>query len=105
MEGSIEMKMQAIDKMIEIRNQLIVMQKKLNIWNEFDEDDEILVYDTPEFFDIARHIGAKVESDGTYSSGLHVLFTYKDVKFSTYVNSSELSIYEHEIHRSDENVL
>ena len=105
MEGSIEMKMQAIDKMIELRNQLIVMQKNIGVWNGFDKDDVILIYDNSDFFNIARHVGANVNSDNVSEIGLRTVFNYKDVKFVAYIKQEEYQMYEHEIYKGDENVL
>lgn len=105
MEGSIEMKMQAIDKMIEMRNQLIVMQDNLNMFNGFDKNGTVIIHNTSAFFEIAKHVGAKVEPGNMTNAGLRTMFNYKDVKFVAYIDSEERILYEHEIHRSDANVL
>ena len=106
MEGSIEMKMQAIDKMIELRSQLITMQENLGMYNGFEERTSILIYKTDVFFEYASHIGTKVTSVYVTDDGdICVMFTYKDVMFDTYVKPEEYQMYEHEIYKGDENVL
>lgn len=101
MDASVEMKIQAIDKMIELRKQLIVMQDNMGVWNGLDKDCVILVYNASEFFDIAKHVGANVESDEICEQGLRIMFSYKNTTFVAYINPSDYQHYESEIDRGD----
>ena len=50
MECSMEMKMQAVDKMLAVRKQLITMQDKVGMWNQVDDRTPLLIYNTEDFF-------------------------------------------------------
>lgn len=93
MEGSIEMKMQALDKMLEHRKQLVALQIELGMWNDFDERDSVLIFSVEDFFLYANHIGAKVTckkagEDGSFPVKLE--FSYKEALFTTYTNFEKL---------------
>lgn len=51
MKMSIEMKIQALDKMIEMRKQLMAMQDNLRVYNSMDKDTAVLIYSLEDFFE------------------------------------------------------
>ena len=104
MEMSIEMKMQALDKMIEMRNQLIAMQNNLGVYNSMDEESSILVYSTEDFFEIARYVKANVSSDGIVMGNTRLVFQYKGTGFTTHVLPCEYKEYKNEIDVGEQNV-
>lgn len=108
MEGSIEMKMQALDKTLDAREQMNTMLSNLGFYHCCSgESSSVLVRNKEEFFEYANHINAEVTSDYKKDTDgdIKVKFIYRDVEFSAFLNPDKISLYEHEIHRSDENVL
>ncbi|MGN0246820.1 MAG: hypothetical protein ACI4DK_12775 [Lachnospiraceae bacterium] len=108
MEGSIEMKMQSLDKILDTREQMNTMLSNLGFYHCCSgESSSVLVRNTDEFFEYANHINAEVMSDYKKDADgdIKVKFIYRDVEFSTFLNPDKISLYGHRIHRSDENVL
>lgn len=104
MDCSTEMKMQAIDKMIEMRNQLITMQDNLGMYNSVDNETPILIYQTDDFFEIANMVNGKVKSGDVMDSGrIEITFNYKDTEFNTFILPVEYQLHEHEIDRGENN--
>lgn len=68
MNDSIEMKLQAIDKMIDMRKQLITMQENLNMSTGVDFNDEILVYHLKDLQELAEATGNKIHENGYTSN-------------------------------------
>ncbi|MGN0352428.1 MAG: hypothetical protein ACI4ES_12315 [Roseburia sp.] len=102
MDCSIEMKIQALDRMIEMRKQLITMQDNLGVYNSLSEDTFVLIYRTENFFEIANELKANVESGPTTKEGDIILsFYYKDTKFSTFILPKEYELLKHEIDRGE----
>lgn len=102
MECSMEMKMQAIDKMLEMRKQLSVIQNNLGMWNSADDTCPVLVYQTEDFFEVANEVNASVQSGDITDKGMiEISFDYKDVKFHTFILPGEYQLHEHEIDRGD----
>lgn len=98
MKMSIEMKMQGLDKMIEMRKQLAVMQDNLGAYNGFGKDDSILIYSTEEFLEIANHVNARVTSEALEKKNhAELLFNYNDVVFHTYILPCEYETYKDKI--------
>lgn len=102
MENSMEMKMQAIDKMLEMRKQIIDMQDNLGMYNGFDKDTPVLIYNTEEFFEMARHVKAGVSTGYIADDGMiNVMFSYNETLFNTYILPGEYQFYEEEIDRGE----
>ena len=99
MESSIEMKMQAIDKMLEQRKQLIIMANNTGLHMGFDPDTSITVYDASDFFEYAEKFGSEVkESDFKPSTGrICVYFSYHDCDFDCYLDATEVKEYAQRI--------
>ena len=104
-EMSIEMRKVALDKMIEIRKQLLVMQDNLGVYNCLDKDSTVLIYSTEDFFEIARHVKANITSGNLDECYLQLFFKYNETTFTTYILPDEYQLYESEIDASgDEDV-
>ena len=97
MEISIEMKMQELDKMLEMREQLAVMQDNLGVYNSFDKKSNILIYSTKEFIFIARCLNASVGVRNVGEKNKHLIFSYRGTKFVTYILPCEYEEYKGEI--------
>lgn len=104
MESSIEIKIQALDKMLEMRKQLITMQDNLGMFTSAAKEIPILIYQTEEFFEVANEVGANVVSGDIVDQGMiELLFDYKEASFHTYILPGEYQLHEHEIDRGNEN--
>lgn len=104
MESSIEMKIQALDKLLEMRKQLITMQDNLGMYTSVAEEIPILIYQTEEFFEVAKEVGAVVTSgDITDRGAIELMFNHKETTFNTYILPGEYQLHEHEIDRGNEN--
>lgn len=102
MECSMEMKMQAIDKMLEVRKQLSAIQNNLGMWNSTDDTCPVLIYQTENFFEVANEVNASVRSGEITDKGMiEILFNYKDVLFKTFILPGEYQLHEHEIDRGE----
>ena len=98
MEMSTEMKMQALDKMIEMRNQLIAMQDNLGVYNGFDKDSGILIYSTEEFIEIAKHVNTSISSRVLEKIGsVELSFNYNGTEFHTFALPCECEEYKNEL--------
>jgi len=98
MEMSIEMKMQALDKMIEMRNQMVTMQDNLGVYNGFDKDSGILIYSTEDFLEIAKHVSTSIASRELKEIGnVELSFNYNGTEFRTFVLPCEYEEYKSEI--------
>jgi hypothetical protein len=98
MKMSIEMKMQGLDKMIEMRKQLVVMQDNLGVFNGFGKDDGILIYSTEEFLEIANHVNTNVVSEALEKENYTRLsFDYNGTVFHTFILPHEHEAYKSEI--------
>lgn len=98
MEMSIEMKMQALDKMIEMRNQMVTMQDNLGVYNGFDKDNGILIYSTEDFLEIAKHVSTSIASRELEKIGnVELSFNYNGTEFHTFVLPCEYEEYKSEI--------
>ncbi len=105
MVGSVEMKIQALNEMIEARTRMLDLQEALGMFSIF-RDECILICDTDEFFAYAKHIGVKVTHNGTTPGGsIHVIFTYKEVRFSAHIPPDDYRRYQQEIEGGDTDVL
>lgn len=96
MDCSVEMKLQAIDKMIAMREQLTAMQDNLEMNNGFSNDDKILVYRLDGLKELSKAIGNEIHetryvSDAGY---VEVAFEYKKVVFHTYLSPEEYKAYK-----------
>lgn len=108
MEGSIEMKRQILDKMLDVREQMVALENDLGIYHIYvDGDSDVLFHNKEEFFYFAKLMGAKVESDYEKDEigDISVKFIYREVTFKTFLNEEESQLYQHEIARSDADVL
>lgn len=108
MEGSIEMKMQSLDKILGAREQMNTMLSNMGLYHCCSgESSSVLVHNVEELFEYANHINAEVTTDykKDMDGDIKVKFIYRNVEFSTFLNPDKISLYEHQIHRSDENVL
>lgn len=102
MESSIEMKMQAIDKMLELRKQIIDMQDKLGVYNGLGESDCVLIYNTEDFFEMARRVKERVSTGNIASNGMiSIMFSYNGVLFNTFIWPREYQLHEDEIDRGE----
>lgn len=102
MKGSMEMKMQAIDEMLEMRKQMIVMQDNLGIYNGFGKGDKILIYSTEDFFEMARRVKERVSTGNIASNGMiSIMFSYNGVLFNTFIWPREYQLHENEIDRGE----
>lgn len=105
MNGSVEMKMQVLDKMIAARTRMLDLQESLGMFSIF-RDESIFISDTDEFFAYAKHIGAKVKHNGTTPGGsIQVIFAYNGIRFSAHLFADEYQQYRHEIEGGDTDVL
>lgn len=98
MNGSIEMKLQAIDKMIDIRNQLITMQENLNMSTGVDFGDGVLVYRLKDLQELAEATGNEIHENGYTSNDgwIGVASKYKGTEFHTYLAPDEYKAYKGE---------
>lgn len=98
MDASIEMKLQAIDKMIDMRNQLITMQENLNMSTGVDLDNEVLVYRLKDLRELAEATGNKIHENGYTSNDgcVGVAFKYKETGFCTYLAPDVYEAYKNE---------
>lgn len=94
MNGSIEMKLQAIDKMTDMRKQLITMQENLNMSTGVDFNDEILVYHLKDLQELAEATGNKIHENGYTSNDGWI--EYKETGFRTYLAPDEYKAYKGE---------
>lgn len=104
MDCSMEMKLQAIDKMIEMRNQLIGMQENLRMSNGFTVDGSILVFETNDLIELSKAVEADIHKTGyiTKDGFPEIAFEYKGIKFNTYDYSNDYERYENQTARGDE---
>ena len=102
MKCNMEMKIQAIDRMLEMRSQLIAMQDNLGMYNAFGADCPVLIYQTEDFFEVSNEVNASVQSGDITDSGMIELrFSYKDTEFNTFILPGEYQLHEHEIDRGE----
>lgn len=96
MDCSVEMKLQAIDKMIAMREQLAAMQNNLGMNNGFDLDDKILVYRLNGLKELSKATGNEIHETGYVSDTgfVEVSFEYKEVIFHTYLSPNEYKAYK-----------
>ena len=104
MEMSIEKKIQELDRMIEIRNQLSELQDNLGAWNQVDKNSAVLIYSTEDFFEIAKYVKAEVSLQSTGKDSMTVCFDYKETTFKTFILYCEYQLHKDEIHTGDINV-
>ena len=67
MDASIEMKLLAIDRMIDMRKQLIAMQDNLGMSNGLSADERILVFHLEDLLELSKAIGTEVHETGYIS--------------------------------------
>ncbi len=105
MDASIEMKLLAIDRMIDMRKQLIAMQDNLGMSNGLSADEKILVYHLEDLLELSKAIGTEVHETGYISERgyTEVAFEYKGVTFNTYILSEEYELYKNEKGRGNSN--
>ena len=104
MEMTMDMKIDAIKKMIEMRNQLITMQRNLGMWDGFEPFTAILILSQNEFFEIAKAVeapvfGKKLKRNiktGTQYN-IELYFSFNGTDFHTFVNKYEYKKYRKEI--------
>ncbi len=96
MDCSIEMKLQAIDKMIAMREQLAAMQDNLGMNNGFSLDDKILFYRLDDLKELSKATGNEIHETGHVSDVgyVEVAFEYKEVVFHTYLSPNEYKAYK-----------
>ena len=87
MKCSIEMKLQAIDKMITTREQLITMQDNLGMDNGLRLGTGILVYSLEDLQELSKATGNEIRETGYVSDTgwVNVAFEYKGIAFNTYL--------------------
>lgn len=105
MDASIEMKLQAIDRMIDIRKQLIVMQDNLGMSNGLDSDEKVLIYHLKDLLELAKAVGNEAYETGYKSERgyTEVVFEYKGVAFNTYILPEEYELYKSKTGRGNRN--
>ena len=96
MDCSIEIKLQAIDKMIAMREQLAAMQDNLGMNNGFSLDDKILVYRLDDLKELSKATGNEIHETGYVSDTgfVEVAFGYKEVVFHAYLSPEEHKAYK-----------
>ena len=105
MDASIEMKLLAIDRMIDMRKQLIVMQDNLRMNSGLDSSEKVLVYHLKDLLELSKAIGTEVHETGYISDRgyMEVAFEYKGVTFNTYILPKEYELYKNEEGRGNSN--
>lgn len=98
MNGSIEMKLQAIDKMIDMRNQLITMQENLNMSTGVDFSNGVLVHSLKDLQELAEATGNEIhETEYVPGDGWkEVAFEYKEISLHTFLTQDEYEAYKSE---------
>ena len=100
MEMSIEMKIQALDKMIEMRNQMVTVQDNLGVYNGFNKNCGILIYSTEDFLEIAKHVSTSIASRELKEiENVELSFNYNGTEFHTFVLLCEYEAEQERIHR------
>lgn len=96
MDCSVEMKLQAIDRMIAMREQLAAMQSNLTMDTGLNSDGKILVYRSEDLRELSKAIGNKMYETGyvSDSSWVEVALEYKGVVFNTYLPPNKYKAYK-----------
>ena len=83
MECSLEMKLQAIDKMIAMREQLVAMQSNYRMNNGFELGGKILAYCLEDLQELSKTTGNEIYETGYVSDTgwTEVTFEYKEIGF------------------------
>lgn len=95
MDASIEMKVQAVNKMLAQRKRLSKMLVSLGMYDGVNPDSNIIVYETSEFFQYAEILGAEARQSDyepvNYSARID--FSYNGYTFSAYLTDAEVKTY------------
>ena len=96
MDCSVEMKLQAIDRMIAMREQLAAMQSNLRMDTGLNSSGRILVYFLEDLQELSKATGNKMHKTGyvTDSGCIEVALEYKGVVFNTYLSSNKYKAYK-----------
>lgn len=101
MDVSIEMKLQAINKMLDMRNQLIAMQENLGMYDGFDASSSVLVYEIEDLLKLSEAVHCELHETGyiTDQGNVSVAFEYKGSSFSSYFSPDDYERYKDKIAR------
>lgn len=96
MNCSVEMKLQTIDKMLAMREQLIVMQNNLGMSTGVGISDKILIFRLEDLQELSKATGNKMYETGyvSDSSWVEVALEYKGVVFNTYLPPNKYKAYK-----------
>lgn len=104
MEMSIEMMIQSLNRMIDIRNLLIDMQDDIGVYNSVGKETSVLVYQTERFFKMAEFLNAEVQSgDNEIHGDMRLFFYHKEIAICTYILSHERELYRDRIQAGEDN--
>lgn len=86
MDASIEMKIQEIDKLLELRKQIIEIQTPLNMDIGVYGFETVLIENNEDFLELADYVGKGIEKGIVARSGnVEFLLKYKGIKFNIFV--------------------
>ena len=96
MDCSVEMKLQAIDKMIAMREQLATMQSNLRMDNGLHSGGEILVYLLEDLQELSKVTGSKIHETGyvTDDGWIKVALEYNGAVFNIYLSPDKYKAYK-----------
>lgn len=99
MECSVEMKIQAIDKMLELAKQLMVMQDNLGVNVYFDNGGSVSIWDVDSFFKIADEVEAQIKYNPKRSCTWYDYFEflYKDIRITTFVDAENYHFWKERV--------
>lgn len=105
MDTGTEMKFRELEKMLNLREQLIETQNALGKEGIFSNDDmswsSMLVYSITEFMEIAEHVGSKIERNSKmYDGMINFFFRYRGIKFNTYAYPKDADAIMNRIHEN-----
>lgn len=100
----VKTKLQEVDKMLDMRQQLDALQRSLGIYNGFEMQSSILICKVRDFFELSKSAKSVVYKTGyiTDYGAMEVAFNYKGYKFVTFIFAHECEEYKDRI-ASDEN--
>lgn len=90
MDASIEMKVQKLDELIELRKKAVELQKELGVDIGIYESN-ILIHDLDEFVDLANYLDGDVQvRDACSVIKKEIKFLYREIWLGAFVQSKEL---------------
>ena len=88
-----EMKLLVIDKMLDVRKQLITIQRSLDM-SSLSYDTTVLVYLFEDLLELSEMTGSEIYKDHVSDGvGVCVALEYKRVVFDTYISPDEYEAY------------